>query len=88
MSTAPGGGWGWTESLYFCIVTLSTVGLGDYDPIQHVNGSEAEYNRMIALIAGWFLFIIIGLGFVGVLITSIREMVGSAKVLKHLTRED
>lgn len=25
-------GWGWVDSLYFCVVTLSTVGYGDFSP--------------------------------------------------------
>lgn len=26
-------GWGWVDSFYFCTVTLSTVGYGDFSPV-------------------------------------------------------
>ena len=40
------------------------------------------------MIGGWFLFISIGLGLVGVVISSITERFQSAKVLEFLSDED
>jgi hypothetical protein len=25
-------GWGWIDSLYFCVISLTTVGYGDFSP--------------------------------------------------------
>lgn len=29
-------GWDWLDSLYFCVVALTTVGFGDYSPQTHI----------------------------------------------------
>ena len=43
-------GWDWLDSLYFCVVTMATVGYGDFHPI-------TPLGKILAMI-----FIVLGLG--------------------------
>jgi voltage-gated potassium channel len=43
-------GWGWLDSLYFCVITMATVGYGDFHPI-------TPLGKILAMI-----FIVLGLG--------------------------
>lgn len=45
-------GWGWLDSLYFCVVTLATVGFGDLTP-------TTELGKAFAII-----YIFLGLGLI------------------------
>ena len=49
-------GWGWLDAAYFCIVTLATVGYGDFHPI-------TPYGRFFTM-----LYIILGVALLGVFI--------------------
>ena len=58
-------GWGFLASFYFCFVTLSTIGLGDFYPSTK-HGEDFH-----------FFFCVTGLGLVAVLLNSIAEVVGT-----------
>ena len=45
-------GWGWLDSLYFCVVTLATVGFGDLTP-------TTELGKAFAIV-----YIFLGLGLI------------------------
>jgi hypothetical protein len=49
-------GWNWLDSAYFCIVTLATVGYGDFAPV-------TPYGRLFTII-----YIILGVALLGVFI--------------------
>jgi hypothetical protein len=43
-------GWDWLDSLYFCVITMATVGYGDFHPV-------TPLGKILAM-----LFIVVGLG--------------------------
>ncbi len=49
-------GWGWVDAAYFCVVTLATVGFGDFAPLTQVG-------RIYTI-----FYIIIGVALLGVFI--------------------
>ena len=46
-------GWSWLDSLYFCVITLSTVGYGDMSP----STPESKIFVMIYIVFGISLFV-------------------------------
>ncbi len=54
-------GWGWLDSLYFCVVTLGTVGFGDLTP-------TTELGKAFAI-----LYIFLGLGFIGTFVSMLAK---------------
>lgn len=62
--------WSWVESLYFVVVTLTTVGYGDLHP-------TTEISRLFTI-----LFILIG---VSIAVTSI-SVIGSRYLTRHEER--
>jgi hypothetical protein len=54
-------GWTLLEGIYFCFITLSTIGLGDYVPGNSINEGEgqAEYKLI-----GVSLYLLLGLSFI------------------------
>mmetsp|Transcript_21757 Transcript_21757/g.28512 ORF Transcript_21757/g.28512 Transcript_21757/m.28512 type:complete len:338 (-) Transcript_21757:333-1346(-) len=62
--------WSYLDSVYFNIITLSTVGLGDYAPTPD-SGSSAK-------IAAFAFFIILGLAAVGSMIAVIQDSITAA----------
>ena len=60
-------GWSWIDSVYFCVVTLATVGYGDFAP-------TTQYGRLFAI-----PYIILGVALLGVFIqiagkTALQEL--------------
>jgi voltage-gated potassium channel len=45
-------GWRWLDSLYFCVITLSTIGYGDFSP-------QTDLGKIFTI-----LYIIIGIGII------------------------
>lgn len=52
-------GWTLLEGIYFCFITLSTIGLGDYVPGNSINDGQAEYKLI-----GVSLYLLLGLSFI------------------------
>lgn len=46
--------WKYSDSAYFCFITLTTIGFGDFVPAQRVNKNNAEMS--IALCSLYLLF--------------------------------
>jgi len=46
-------GWGWLDSLYFCIITLSTVGYGDLSPTM----TSSKIFTMVYIFFGMSIFV-------------------------------
>lgn len=60
-------GWNWIDSIYFCVVTLATVGYGDFAP-------TTQWGRLFAI-----PYIILGVALLGVFIqiagkTALQEL--------------
>lgn len=45
-------GWSWIDSLYFCVITLTTVGYGDFSP-------QTDIGKMFTI-----LYIVAGVGII------------------------
>jgi voltage-gated potassium channel len=65
-------GWGWLDSLYFCAITLSTVGYGDFSP--HTDVGKA------------FTIIYIFLG-IGLLVTFFTQLAAALLEARRDLRE-
>ncbi|KAI8422044.1 hypothetical protein MSG28_009943 [Choristoneura fumiferana] len=49
-------GWAYLDAAYFCFITLTTIGFGDFVPAQGTGGSPAEAVHSIALCSLYLLF--------------------------------
>jgi len=77
--------WGFGNSFYFCIVTFSTVGLGDYYPRSDF---KSEANTAVASLV-FAVFSIIGLSLLSAVIASVGDTVLAAKArLEQLHLEE
>ncbi|MBK9212618.1 MAG: two pore domain potassium channel family protein [Saprospiraceae bacterium] len=54
-------GWRWLDSLYFCVITLTTIGYGDFTP-------RTDLGKIFNI-----FYIIIGLGLILSFIQTIRD---------------
>ena len=54
--------WGYFESLYFCFITLTTVGLGDYTPGDSEVWLGSKYRNVYKILC--VLYFLVGLSFV------------------------
>lgn len=74
-------GWGYADSAYFCFITLTTIGFGDFVPAQRVNKKNAEVS--IALCSLYLLF---GIALLAMSFNLVQEEVISnvKSVARHL----
>ena len=70
---APQLNWGWGNSLYFSIITFTTVGLGDYAP--HFKGSGSTLGRMLLMFV-LSVLLVIGLALFTSIIGALRQFFG------------
>ena len=71
-------GWTYGESVYYCFVTLSTVGFGDFVPAQANSSGSYSFYRVCS--AAWVL---VGLAWVALLLTKTQTLLGRAGTLLH-----
>lgn len=71
-------GMGWIDALYFCVITLTTVGYGDLSP-------QTQIGKLFTVV-----YILVGLGllaaFIGYVAQNARENVQESGVLPRLGR--
>ena len=72
--------WTYGEAVYYCFVTLTTVGFGDFVPAQTSGSSLHAFYRICS--AAW---IIVGLAWVGLLITKIQTAIEKTGVFVRAT---
>ena len=63
-------GWTYFESIYYCFVTLTTVGFGDFVPARNVDSRRFQGLYRVCA-AGWIWF---GLAFVALLISRVQSL--------------
>jgi voltage-gated potassium channel len=68
-------GWSWLDSLYFSVITLTTVGYGDFTP-------ETNYGKIFTII-----YIFIGLGILIGFVTPIGEYIVDRRLERVQKRE-
>lgn len=60
-------GWRWLDSLYFCVMTLATVGYGDFTP-------KTDLGKIFAM-----LYVFIGIGLLVAVFTRLAEALLAAQ---------
>ena len=79
--------WTYGESIYYCFVTLTTVGFGDFVPSVAGSIRSAENSRLVGLykliVAAWMW---IGLAFVAAIITELTNFIDAISKKLHKSR--
>ena len=65
-------GWSILDGVYFCFITLSTIGLGDLVPGNSINDSDAQAEFKLAGVA---LYVLIGLSLIAMCFNLMQEEV-------------
>jgi hypothetical protein len=73
-------GWSLLDGVYFCFITLSTIGLGDFVPGNSINDTKSE-----AKLFGCSLYLLMGLSLISMCFNLMQEEV-SAKSRKLAVR--
>lgn len=60
-------GWRWLDSIYFCVVTLATVGYGDLSP-------QTDAGKIFTM-----LYIVLGVGLVVAVVTKLAQSIVVAR---------
>lgn len=60
-------GWGWLDSLYFCVITLATVGYGDFSP-------QTAAGKIFTMI-----YILLGIGALVAVLTRLADALAAAR---------
>ena len=75
--------WSYTEALYFSVVTLTTVGFGDYVPARQMSYSGTA---RIAYDICFSIWLFVGMAYIALLLSQIGEVVKTTEdnVVKQL----
>lgn len=60
-------GWSWLDSLYFCVITLATVGYGDFSP-------QTAAGKIFTMI-----YILLGIGALVAVLTRLADALAAAR---------
>lgn len=60
-------GWGWLNSLYFCVITLATVGYGDFSP-------QTAAGKIFTMV-----YILLGIGTLVAVLTRLADALAAAR---------
>ncbi|RWS09448.1 TWiK family of potassium channels protein 18-like protein [Dinothrombium tinctorium] len=64
--------WSWNESIYFCFVTLTTIGFGDYVPGEKITSQQQTLT--LAILA---LYLVIGMALLAMSLNLVRDAVAN-----------